>query len=488
MNEKARPSRLAIGTSVTLTLVFAGIITGFINYFASRHYKTLDLSGSDYFTLSDKTVNVVKGLKEPVEMYFFFNPEHQLFDKVRTLLRSYQNAAGEKLKFEVIDPNRDLLRAQTLAERFRLTDYDDVVILAQGDKSKFVNADAMAEMDFGNPMMGTPPRMRAFKAEEAITSALVSLAQGEPARVYFLAGHGEGDIEGMDPRTGFSELNERIKRENIQTAKLNLAVTPEIPTNTAALVILGPRQPFQPAEVDLINKYLDANGRLLVFLDPMTRHGLEGVLGRYGVEAREDLVMGAMRMMGERVLAGMAPATEYASHPVVDKLRGVTVLFSNSRSFKVAADQNPGAVGRPVELAKAPESFWGESDPTGEAPAFNEGKDNKGPVTLAVAVDTGKVGDANVDLEGARLVAGGSSTMFMNSQLLALQGGLDFFLNALNWALKKETQMGIAPKQVREFTINLLPAQMNTLAVTVCGLVPLCLLAVGIAVWLQRRV
>lgn len=482
---KQKISRFAIATRVTLSLILAGVLVTAINYFSYRHYQTYDFSESRYFTLSEKTLSFVRSLKEPVKVYLFFNPEHPLYGRVEALLRSYQNAGGDKFVYELVDPYRDEVRARSIMNQYRLGDQDDVVILDYQNRSKFVNAAAMAEMEMPSPMGEETERIKAFKAEEAITSALVSLVQDDPSKIYFTTGHGEGDITSSDPHSGFSELNTRIQRDNIVTTNLNLLLDPVIPSDANALVIAGARTPFQTNEVVLLNDYLKQGGKLLLLLEPGIESGLEGLLKTYGVVADDNYIVGAVKVLGAQRLLGTVPVAEYSNHPIVEKMRLTTMVLNSARSVR-ALNQNSSSQNI-TELVKSSANYWGETSLNSEDAKFDEGQELKGPLSMAVAVDAGKVGEENVNLSGARLVIIGSSSSFSNTQLVNLPGVLDLGLNSLNWLLRKETLLGIAPKQPQEFSIGLTEGQLASLALILGIALPFSILFLGIGVWWKRR-
>jgi ABC-type uncharacterized transport system involved in gliding motility auxiliary subunit len=482
-----KPSRFTIASSVVLTLVFAGVLVAAINYLSYRHYRSFDFSDSQYFTLSDKTVNYLRHLEEPVTIYLFFNPEHPLYNRVETLLRRYRDEGGNKVKYELVDPYRDAVQAQSIVSKYRLGDQDNVVILDYQGRSKFVDAGAMAEMEMPSPFGDQGERVKSFKAEEAITSALVSLVQQKPSTIYFTTGHGEGDITSMDPKTGFSEINLRVERENMVTTNLNLLLNPVIPEDADAIVIVGPTAPFQENEVTVLRDYLKRNGKLLLLLEPGVETGLESLLEEYDVVVDDNYMVGIVNVLGAQRLLGSVPIENYAEHPIVDSMKSITAVLNSVCSVRVKADETNAEKSNAVELMMSPAAFWGETDFKQESVSFEEAQDQKGPLSLAVAVDMGKVGEEKVDLSGARLVVIGSASSFSNQQLVSLPGVLDLFLNSINWLLRKEALLGIAPKTAKEFSLGLTDSQLTSLAFIIGLVLPVSVLLVGIGMWWKRR-
>jgi len=486
MNNK-RPSRMAIGAATVLTLVFAGALTGMVNYFGWRHYETWDSTEAGLFTLSTKTVGYLKNLEQPVKIYFFFNPQHPLFQMTDKLLRLYRDKGGEKMQVEVVDPQRDMLRAQELAKKFRFTGDDNVVIVECGERHKFVQASSMAEMDMPNPMTGEQGRIKAFAGEEKITSALIEVCEGVSKKVYFTAGHGEGDLDSTDPMEGFSQVKEKLKRLNIDAAKVNLVQSPAIPEDASALIIAGPKSPFFPDEISILKDYIaNRKGKLFIMLAPSAKHGLDGILADYGIKAEDNIVLGAVNVLGVRKLIASPPAGFMVKHPVMDPVMGQSLIFTYTRSL-TALKPDDAQKARPVELAKSMDAFWGESNPDSENAEFTEGKDLPGPLTMAMAVDTGKVANGSVDLSGSRLLVTGSSMMFANGPLLQFPLTSDFFMNGVSWLIRSEKLIGIEPKNLKQYSLGLTMTQFWSLAAVVGLLLPASILLAGIAIWIKRK-
>jgi ABC-type uncharacterized transport system involved in gliding motility auxiliary subunit len=103
---------------------------------------------------------------------------------------------------------------------------------------------------------------------------------------------------------------------------------------------------------------------------------------------------------------------------------------------------------------------------------------------VAAAIDTGKVQGGEVSLQGAKVVAIGGGSFLINQLIGGAQ--LDFFLNAFNWLLDKESSLGIAPKAPQEFRVSLDDGQRQKLQLAMFA-VPLGGALLGFLVWLRRR-
>jgi hypothetical protein len=195
-------NRFQIGLNVIVQFIVFFSIVVMLNYMSFRHFKRWDFSRDKKYELSSQTRSLLKSLKKPVKAVVFFSSAAEIAPDVSSLLREYEFASNKKFKTEVVDPYRSFTRAQELQTKYRFNANDNIVILDIDGKSKFVNAVDMADIEMPDQMSlmagQTQPRIKAFKGEQAITSALIELSEGKPNKVYLVGGHGEPDLNGAD--------------------------------------------------------------------------------------------------------------------------------------------------------------------------------------------------------------------------------------------------------------------------------------------------
>lgn len=83
------------------------------------------------------------------------------------------------------------------------------------------------------------------------------------------------------------------------------------------------------------------------------------------------------------------------------------------------------------------------------------------------------------------MVAVGTSSFVDNASLSG--GNLDFFMNSLNWLLKREQLIAVSPKLPQEFRLDMTPNQARGVYALVIGGMPLAVALLGLAVWARRR-
>jgi ABC-type uncharacterized transport system involved in gliding motility auxiliary subunit len=493
MDKGSAPRRFAIGLNVILQVLLAGALVVFANLGIQRwHPRRLDLSRSDYYRLSGKTVELLKSLREPVEVIVFFQPDsrdpitQKVYGDVKNLLAEYADAS-KQVKVRYVDPDRDPVSAEKLAKEYGVRVANVVVFVHKG-RNKFVQVSDLVEFDRMSPFGGGSGRVRAFKGEQQFTSAIQNVLEERQSKVCFLEGHGEGSFDDFDPRTGYSKISTLVRRDNLRLEKLNLATAQSVPKDCDVLVVCGPQKPLAEFELRAIADFLAANGRVFVMLDGFRYDtGLEKLLADYGVRAGNDVLLIRIRdRLGGEALLTSVPCADYGTHPVTDSLRKeeITTLLPVARSVDAAPGNDPSR--RVTVLLRTPPGSWAEGDVAKlqrDQKAQLDDKDRKGPVPAGVAVEPSAAGD--VEREGMRLVVLGSSRFARNDSLAG--GNADLFMNAVNWLLKRQQLLGIAAKTPQEFTLTLDAFQRRGIFLTMVLGIPAAVAVVGFVVWVRRR-
>ena len=490
--------RMAIGLNVLIQVLAFAAIAGMVNYLSFRHFKRWDFTRNQKYALAPLTKNLLASLKKPVKAVVFFPNAQGIAQDVSSLLREYEYASDHKIAIEIVDPYRNLNRAKELSEKYKFGNTDNIVILDYEGKSKFVNAADMAEMDTSRAMFGQPPTIRAFKGEEAITSALLEITEDRQNKVYFLAGHGE-----PSPTTPeLTALKTFVDRQNIKLDTINLNNTDAIPDDSSALVILGPRTDLSEREIKLLSDYWhEKNGRLFVMLNAaMKTPRLCEWIATSGVTPQQDTVMRSGTMLaverGQPTLKTGIVTTAVGVIPdqakgVLKDIIGIDMeLTGLSQSIEVDPAKTTAARVRTTQLLSSAAEFWGETEndsKDAQPPVNDPAKDHKGPLTLAVALEKGGVDDPRVKVETSRMILVGNASFISNDGLRQSAVGLDFAINALNWLINREQLAGIPPKSKEAINLSLDEKHMGRIALAVMGVIPTFVAVLGLMVWWRRR-
>ena len=484
--------RFQIGVNVIVQLAVLFVIIVMANYLAYKHFKRWDFSRNQKYLLSEQTKQLLLSLQKPVKAVIFFNPGIEITTDVMALLREYEYASKKKLTTEIVDPYRNFSRARELQAQYKFGANENVLILDYDGRSKFVNAQEMAEMDNSGVMFGTPPQIKAFKGEQAITSALLEITEGKQNKVYFLGGHGEPELTPSPMAQGggsgaIEAFKTYVARQNIKAEGLNLSNIDKVPDDARGIFIIGAQYDLSEREMKLLREYWERKGRFIILLDPARpTPRLAAFLAENGVQPRDDRVLRTIAMgpvVG--ILRDVTGVVKGAS-PATRRLEGVTIQFMGAtQSLAVDPAKSHVAQVNVTTLIEAEKDFWGETNYRGGENSYVErdAKDNRAPLTLAVGVEKGAVSGVNV--ETARMLVVGNAELLKDEVLT--ESGLDFALGTLNWLLNREELVGVAPKERKTFTLNLSEKQIGNIALIVMGAIPGLVAIIGIAQWWQRR-
>lgn len=486
-------NRVQIGLSVFTQVAALAIIVVLLNYLGFRYFKREDFSRSQKYSLSSQTKQVLRGLKKPLKMHLFFGDEMPIYGDVSSLLKEYQYASKKKkVEIEFIDQYKDFSRARDLQAKYKFGEKENLVILDYEGRTKFVSASDMADWDESGAMFGQAPRLKAFRGEEALTSAIIALLDENPTTVHVLTGHNEPDPTGP----ALATFKQFVERQNLKLESLNLSDLEQLPSTLRVLYVMGPKYDLSERELMMLEAFWKRNGRILIALDP----------GAYTPRLTAFLQSQGIKPMENRVLRTVAigPVTSRVTgivrdvsgeflegSPITKRLGGVNTLFlGGTQSLEIPDSKNSVDKPRVQALIKAAEGFWGETefnvDITGGGGVyFDPKKDHNAPLHLAASVEQGGIGDDRVQVESSRMVVVGNADLINSDAITA--ANLDFALSAMNWLLDREQLIGVAPKVAKSFTLSLTEAQLSRIALLTMGAIPLAAVILGLGAWLQRR-
>jgi len=478
--------RTRLGTTAAGIALAAGILVA-VNYLSARHWARGDWTRTKIYSLSDPTRKVVKGLTRPVRITVFLGRGNRLSGPVTELANRYR-ALSPKIEVEFVDPRREPVRAESLARELGLR--DGTVLFRSGEKKKFVEQDKMAEFDYAGGGFGGQPEIKAFKGEEAFTSAILDVTENKATRLYFTAGHGEPSLDSAENGRGFSQVKQLLARDNVTVAVWEPAKGP-VPGDATVVVVGGPKTALLEPETAELAAYASRGGRILALVDPVLQTpgapapdlGLGGFLARYGLKLNNDLVIdptNAVPMVGPETVI----ANRFGSHPVVRALasEGVPLLFPIARSVAKTAPAPPDWSA--TMLVETTAEGWGETDLGHLDSVKKDSKDNAGPVTIAMAVSPAD--EKKPAAHPTRILVVGNSRFATNGNL-ANAGNASFFLNAIHWLAGEEKLVGISSKTPVQASLNMTQSQVSRLGLFSMFGLPLFAVVLGVWVWYRRR-
>lgn len=454
-NSFLKKRSIQAGTNAVLSTCALIIILGLINFLAVRYSLRLDLTENQLFTLSPQTQTIIQNLSQPLRVLVF---EPRIQTVIEPLLENYQNYS-DNFQYEFIDPDIEI----GLREEFEVRSRGDIY-LEYGDKKQLLQT---VDENFGSSL-----------SEVQLTNAIERIMRDQTPLVYFLQGHGEAEIEGVD--SNLSIAAKTLADKGYEVKPLNLASIGKIPSRPDVIIISGAVRKLLPQEVTMLQNYLKDGGSLMLMFVPNTNLELTPILTEYGIKLDDRFIIDASEAGSILGLGPAAPLiTTYGDHPITQEFGNNISIFPESRPITTTPLE--GVTATPLIITDT--ETWAEKNIAAAEIAFDEKEDIQGPLNIGFAFTR----NSNNQSEESRLVVFGSSTFITNGWFEQQLNG-DIFLNAVNWLAKEDEDiLSIRPKEPKNRRIDLTPLQAGILSWTALGIMPLLGLVLASIVWWRRR-
>ncbi|MDB6041452.1 MAG: transporter gliding motility auxiliary component [Gammaproteobacteria bacterium] len=260
-------STLGGGTLLALALLFIGL-TVLFNY-ALRGWR-LDLTQNHLYTTAPGTDRILKNIKEPINLYFFFSektadqiPQLKTYGvRVREFLEELQARSGGNVRLHVIDPqpfSEDEDRASELGVK-------SAPVGASGSQFYFGMAgtnstDGHAAIEFFDPA-------KEQFLEYDVVKLVYQLANPKKPVVAWLSTLPMA--ESFDQRTGQTKQPWAIYAQAQQLFDIRTveATATKIDSDVSVLVLVHPKG-LSPATQFAIDQYALRGGHIVAFVDPV---------------------------------------------------------------------------------------------------------------------------------------------------------------------------------------------------------------------------
>jgi ABC-type uncharacterized transport system involved in gliding motility auxiliary subunit len=467
------------GNTLVLVLAVLGLLVG-ANYVVARNTKRFDLTKDQRYSLSDQTRKVLAGLTDEIKVTYFQRSRDMARGQDR--LKEYQ-ALSPRLKAEFVDPVQSPAKAQAYDVRGPWP----ILVVERGDKRERVTNDS----------------------EQDITNALIKVTREGKKTVCLLEGEGERSGEDSSER-GMTGAKSSLTKSLYEVKNVFLMREKTVPKDCTVLVVAGPEKDLLPETAAAIRDYVKQGGKALVMVEAELKESypnLVALLKDWNIEAGKDVVVDVSGMGQLFGFSELAPlAIEYPYHEITKDFR-LPTLYGGVRSVKAGTATIEGVSAS--DLVKTSDQSWAETDLALKGPIqFEEGKDTKGPVSLAAVATVRGPAPAPTPTPAppaagaspapspspaeeakapeGRVVAVGDADWATNA-LLGFQGNQDFFLNTVAWLAQDADLISIRPKEAENQALFLDRQKQQNVALTALVLLPGFFVVAGIVSWWRRR-
>jgi gliding motility-associatede transport system auxiliary component len=475
--------RWRIGANVFVSSLALLAVVVMVNYLSARHLrKRFHWGQSTVGELSPMTVRLLRSLTNNVKVVVFFNHDNPLYDPIVGLLREYA-LLNPRIRVQYIDYETNPGAAALFKQRYQqpFKEDHDLVLFDCNGKTQVVYDTELSSYDFSNLLSGKSREVKrtAFKGELLFTSAIVSVIDPTRPQACFLEGHDEFNPDKTSDRLGYSKFAAVLRERDFKVSRLSLSGTNEVPPD-ALLIIAGPKYRLEDAQLDKIERFLNNGGRLLVLLLQGDDAGLDTLLHDWGVVSDAHTLV-----YDNRSNPYVMETTSFSDHPTVAPLANVGLLLVAPRPVEKASPATADADAPAVK-----EIIF--SNTNGVAAGFHGSKLSgqpirQGSIPLAAAVEKGGIQGVRADRGATRLVVVGDA-QFLDNQLIEWKANRDFAALAANWLLDRSQLLGgIGPQPIKEYRVDLTPAQLTHVHWLLLGGLPGAVMLLGLGVWWVRR-
>ena len=417
------------------------VSAGVLLYGVCSYHLTVDWTRNERHSLHNASKLALSAVTLPLTATVYLPDRHPNRELAKNLVLRYQRA-NAALSLHFVDPAAvpELMRNEEIRE--------GEMMLSAGDRRE---------------------RVRQY-TEAAFTNALMRLARKDTQWLAFVTGHGE-----RSPSRGanfdLSDFAAALAQRGVKAREVNLADTPTIPDNAAALVIASPQVDFLPGEITVIQGYLARGGALLWLLEPEVPGSLQTLAASLGITLNGDTVIdpGAQAMGIDD--PAMALVSHYETHPALGRFNA-TALLPHATPLVVKA--LPGWQLAPLFVSNP--GAWGERSSLKAAVSFDPAEDLRGPLTLGLALRH----------QAQRIVLVGDGD-FLSNSYLGNGGNRELGTRLVEWLAANETLVEIDAVSAPDSRLDLSPWQIGVMGGAFLIALPGACLLNGLWLWWRRR-
>ncbi|MDZ7803720.1 GldG family protein [Thiohalophilus sp.] len=445
-------SRLQVRIQNILFVVLFLTVIGLLAWLSLHYNYESDWTASGRHTLSDATVKLLERMDDPIEIIAFARSGNMVSTRrnIADMLERYRQHKDEiRVRYINPDTEPDMTREYNIS-------VDGELVVTYNDRTEHVRN----------------------LSEESLTNTLQQLLRSGEKHLVFVAGHGERQPQGQ-ANHDYGQFTRHLHSKGIRTSSLKLSDNPEIPDDTAALVIAGPQLDYLPGEVTLIREYVRQGGNLLWLHDPGKLYGLQPLLADLGLTFVDGTIVDpSTRMLGINDPTFAVVADYSASdHPVTRDFRFMT-LFPRAAGIEIGETEN-------FEISPLLETVprsWSETGELDGVINYDADEDTAGPLQIGVALSR----TPQAQQGEQRIVVLGDGD-FLTNAYLGNQGNQDLGYNIVNWLSHDDRFIDIPARAAPDTDLSLNSTTWSILGLLFLFGLPLLLLGYGLYIWWQRR-
>ncbi|AGI38972.1 ABC transporter [Thermoclostridium stercorarium subsp. stercorarium DSM 8532] len=437
-----------------------------------REKLKIDLTSNKLYSITDKTLEVLKSLNEKVEIIGLFD-ESKMGDsqyaQVIEFVKQYEtNSDYIDVKYVDPDKNPGYIQNELDPEGILGVEKYDFVVRSS-KRSKVLSTYDIFDVSFSSSTYSY--QVTGLNAEYAFTGAIRYVTSDNIPVIYYTEGHGEDDV-----KDDYSELVSSLELNGYRVEKINLASVDKIPDDASIILFVNPQRDLSDAELDKLLYYMENGGNTVFLFSPANTKlaNFEEFLSRYNVSLGYDVIF---EMAANKAFYGQP----YRFIPTVESNSINSVLEPDKFTMPLAYAQSIQVLKNEKDWITVTPLLSTSSEAVGKS-LFEGVEDKNGPFYVGVA------GENNGYNDTSKTIVIGNAYFVSDDGMSVYDTGKKFLVNAINWMQDSDADIYIP---VKEYTTpRLTKVTQQTLTILFIGLiivVPLIIMGAGVFVWLRRR-
>ncbi len=432
-----------------------------------------DWTSRQLFHLSKESKTIISQIKNPLTITVFSYSEDGLkglIDYAKNLGERYEAANSKMITFEIVDP----IRNKSKADEYQIRQNGTIVFEMDG-RREYVSPNILIET-FEEGQIS-------YKGETIFSAVIDKLNSNKEIKIYYLTGHGEIDFESTG-LGGYDGIKSMLTDRRYRFQALNVDHQLNVPKDTDVLIIANPKTDLSIQTYQAIDSYIDNGGSVLYLVDRNANENLNMLLMKSGFVYLQNVAVDPSRN---------APKSgELSIIPTLSPKSEITLLLRNKKQSVIfptasvvyslpedASDTN--FIYDISPLARMTQHGFGERN-------FRSGTYTKdeNDITDIYCLAISSIVAEKTNLEKQRRAVIFGSTDFVDNARLYTGGNADFFINSIDFLLRKDLKTTIAPKS-EDLTQSIpLPEQTRLILIMVLFWLIFCIVLAG-AILIKRK-
>ncbi|MEG0570614.1 MAG: GldG family protein [Oscillospiraceae bacterium] len=471
----------SLATIITIGFVVAVVVINFIaTLLLERFPLDIDLTKDSRFTLTQDTVDYVKGIKDPVTMTICvsesqFKNSGEYFKQAYEVIENYTKY-NPLIKTEYVD----LLKNPTFVQKYptETIAQGDIIIEAQSTKRiKKIAAMDLFNVTQGNQFTGEQEKISS-KAEQVMTGALMYVSDKNPTTVSLIQ---------TGSNSALTDYVALLKQNNYAVETVNI-LTQDINKDSKIVLLPAPKNDLTKEELKKIDAFLDNDGeygKTLMFIASQDQSALTNVdefLAEWGIKVNPGIILETDQ--NNAVAYAYNPINKVVSEEHAKLLKNPNTFFVTSYAHpieQIFTEKDSRTTTPLVQTAPSAVIMPADADDK-----FDASKQEKN--TMSTVVKSDKTKFEGTDPKVSSVITFAAESMLSSPFITnANFTNGDFVIQLANLASGKEDTIKIVPVNFEQSTIQITPMQISIYSILFTIVIPVALLVIGLVVWLRRR-